>query len=179
MLRVHQQLAANCYPNCRKMAEEFEVSAKTVQRDINFMRDQMGLPIDYDRGRFGFYYTRPVSGLPAIGMAAAREIGVRQRRPAAAPLGERPALGAVSRGGIPVRIGFDAEAARTVRNRTWHPSQVIRPLPGGGLELTLRARDEAEITRWVLSWGTHAWVIEPTRVRLLMREVARAILARH
>jgi predicted DNA-binding transcriptional regulator YafY len=45
--------------------------------------------------------------------------------------------------------------------------------------MTLRARDEAEIARWVLSWGAHAWVIEPARIRILVRETARKIVARH
>ncbi len=69
MLRLHEWLVANRYPNCRRMGEEFEVSAKTVQRDVNFMRDQMRLPIEYDKRRFGFHYTGPVNGFPAVGIA--------------------------------------------------------------------------------------------------------------
>jgi predicted DNA-binding transcriptional regulator YafY len=45
--------------------------------------------------------------------------------------------------------------------------------------MTLRARDEWEIARWVLSWGAHAWVIEPPRLRNRVRELAREILTRH
>ena len=72
MQRVHEWLMENRYPNCRKIAEEFEVSTKTVQRDINFMRDQMGLPIDYAKERFGFHYTRAVSGFPAVGASTVK-----------------------------------------------------------------------------------------------------------
>jgi proteasome accessory factor B len=101
------------------------------------------------------------------------------RRSAPASIGEKPILGAAGQEGIAVRIGFDGETERAVRGRTWHPTQVIRALPGGGIELKLRVRDEAEIARWVLSWGAHAWVIEPARVRILVRETARKIVARH
>ena len=43
-----------------------EISTKTVQRDIDFMRDRLNLPIDYDPLRFGFYYSRPVANFPSI-----------------------------------------------------------------------------------------------------------------
>ncbi len=49
--------------NCRLLAEDMEVSAKTVQRDIDFMRDELRLPIDYLRKEFRFYYTEPVGTL--------------------------------------------------------------------------------------------------------------------
>src|SRR5205085_8371156 len=66
MMRMHQKLKAGRYPNCRKLADELEVSAKTVQRDIDFMRYRLCLPIDYDQLHFGFYYTEPVSSFPNI-----------------------------------------------------------------------------------------------------------------
>ena len=66
MLRLHERLKAGAFPNCRKLAEELEVSAKTIQRDIDFMRDRLGLPIEYDQLQFGFYYTEPVANFPSI-----------------------------------------------------------------------------------------------------------------
>jgi predicted DNA-binding transcriptional regulator YafY len=179
MLRLHEWLMGERYPNCRKIAEEFEVSAKTVQRDVNFMRDQMGLPIEYDKGRFGFHYTRVVSGFPAVGLTPGKGPGIPWRRSPPASIGERPALAPASGFGEPVRIRFDAESAMAVRSRTWHATQSILSLPGGGVDMTLRARDEWEIARWVLSWGAHAWVIEPARLRNKVREMARDILERH
>ena len=68
MILIHMRLHDAAYPNCRKLAEEWEVSAKTIQRDIEFMRDQLRLPIGYDRERHGFYYTETVMNFafPAI-----------------------------------------------------------------------------------------------------------------
>ena len=43
-----------------------EVSTKTVQRDLDFMRDRQNLPIDFDARRNGYYYTEPVESLPSI-----------------------------------------------------------------------------------------------------------------
>src|SRR4249920_1352969 len=66
MLRIHDMLSGGRYPNCSGLAREFEVSAKTVQRDVDFMRDQLVLPIEYDRRRHGFAYSRPVGQFPLI-----------------------------------------------------------------------------------------------------------------
>lgn len=66
MLKVHQALVDGNYPNCRRLADDLEVCGKTIQRDIDFMRDQLGLPIEYDAQRFGFYYTEPVSSFPTV-----------------------------------------------------------------------------------------------------------------
>ena len=65
-MRIHSQLKAGDYPNCRKIAEELEVSSKTIQRDIDFMRDRLGLPIEYDPLRVGFRYTEEVASFPSI-----------------------------------------------------------------------------------------------------------------
>lgn len=66
MMRIHGQLRAGDFPNCRKMADALEVSSKTIQRDIDFMRDRLGLPIEYDPLRVGYYYTEEVASFPSI-----------------------------------------------------------------------------------------------------------------
>lgn len=66
MLRLHEELLAGRHPNCRSMAREFEVADKTIQRDFDFMRDQLGLPIEYVPGKFGYRYTEEVSAFPSI-----------------------------------------------------------------------------------------------------------------
>lgn len=45
------------YPNCVSFAKECEVSTKTIQRDVDYLRDQLGSPIEFDRDRNGYYYT--------------------------------------------------------------------------------------------------------------------------
>ncbi len=65
-MRIHGQLKAGDFPNCRKIADDLEVSSKTIQRDIDFMRDRLGLPIEYDPLRVGFFYTEAVASFPSI-----------------------------------------------------------------------------------------------------------------
>jgi predicted DNA-binding transcriptional regulator YafY len=180
MLRLHELLAANRYPNCRKMADEFEVSPKTVQRDINFMRDRLGLPIDYDEALFGFRYTRPVQSFPANLTPAAKPppsmAGSDTGPSLSAPLQKSAAN--PRKGRLVVRIHFDAKAAAAIQERQWHPSQEITPLGDGRIEFTLRLDSFAGIEPWILSWGAHACVIEPDRLRRRILRIARAIVAR-
>lgn len=51
---------------CLSLAAEWEVSPKTVQRDIDFLRDQLNAPLDYDRKRKSFVFTEPTWSLPAL-----------------------------------------------------------------------------------------------------------------
>ena len=66
MMRLHAALKARHFPNCQKIAAELEVSAKTIQRDIDFMRYRLGLPIEYHPKEFGFFYSEPVTAFPNI-----------------------------------------------------------------------------------------------------------------
>jgi predicted DNA-binding transcriptional regulator YafY len=66
MKKIFGRLQDGKYPNCSTMAAEFAVSAKTVKRDIDFMRDRWELPIEYDNQRFGFYFTKPVERFPGV-----------------------------------------------------------------------------------------------------------------
>ncbi len=66
MIKIHQLLEAQKYPNCAKLSKELNVSAKTIQRDVDFMRDHMDLPIDYENTKHGFYYTKPVDNFPRV-----------------------------------------------------------------------------------------------------------------
>lgn len=62
-------------------------------------------------------------------------------------------------------ILINAEEAPYVRERQWQPTQQIRELPDGGIELRFRAGGMFEMTRWVLGWGQAAEVVEPPQLR--------------
>jgi predicted DNA-binding transcriptional regulator YafY len=66
MLRIHQAIQAGRLPNATTLSREFEVSTKTINRDLEFMRDRLELPLEYDGSRFGYHYTQPVSSFPTL-----------------------------------------------------------------------------------------------------------------
>jgi predicted DNA-binding transcriptional regulator YafY len=310
MMRMHERLKAGRYPNCRKLADELEVSSKTVQRDIDFMRYRLGLPIEYDQLHFGFYYTEPVASFPNVEISegelvalyvgqkalaqykgtsfeaplstAFRKItdGLRDtismtwsdldsaisfrntgrstadvhlfeqlshavfkqlevrfdyKKPDAARYEQRYVqpyhLGCVEnlwylfafdldRGDLrtfalprirdvrvskirfrrpidfsigrfleqsfgvftkptktkqAIRIVFDSFAAPRIEERQWHPSQKIKQLRDGGIELSLTLGNLEDIERWVLSWGTHAQVLAPPELKERMAKTVAAL----
>jgi proteasome accessory factor B len=46
------------YPSAVRMAEELGVSWRTVMRDLDYLRDDEGAPVEYDPSRKGFYLAR-------------------------------------------------------------------------------------------------------------------------
>jgi predicted DNA-binding transcriptional regulator YafY len=307
-MRIHAQLKAGEFPNCRKIAEDIEVSSKTIQRDIDFMRDRLGLPIEYDPLRFGFRYTEEVASFPSIEVsegevaalfvaqkALAQYKGTPFERPlrsafrkiadslkervsfswndleeaisfhsAGASVADlelfekvsqavlrslelefdyrklsskgyearrvrpyhiaslenqwyvfaedlerkdlrtfalprmrsvrltdakfhRPANFSVSKvlsgsfgvfeGGKKhrIRLKFDPFAARLVSERVWHESQRFRQAKDGSAILELELGGLEEIERWVLSWGSHARVLEPKQLRERVKAEADAV----
>src|SRR5437588_3656470 len=308
MMRLHAALKARKFPNCQKIGAELEVSAKTIQRDIDFMRYRLGLPIDYHPQEFGFYYTEPVTGFPSIEVSegeitallvaqkalgqykgtpferplqsAFRKLtdGLKDRvsfswhdledaisfRSAGASVADLELFETVSKGvlrcvelefeyrklkssgyeprrvrpyhlgclenqwylfaedlerrqlrtfALPrmrkvklttkgfrrpadfsiaqilsgsfgvyssgkkqrIRIEFDPFAARLVAERKWHESQRVREKGDGSIILELELGGLEEIERWILSWGKHARVLAPERLREMVRDTATAV----
>jgi len=66
MLRIHQAISSGKFPNASTLAGEIEVATKTIHRDIEFMRDRLGLPIEYDGHRNGYFYSEEVSAFPTM-----------------------------------------------------------------------------------------------------------------
>ena len=66
MVRIHQALQSGKVPNASTLAREIEVATKTIHRDIEFMRDRLGLPIEFNPARNGYAYTEEVSAFPNL-----------------------------------------------------------------------------------------------------------------
>ena len=60
------QVRANYFPNATILAERFEISPKTAQRSIEFMRDRFLAPLEYQPSRRGYCYTDKSFALPAF-----------------------------------------------------------------------------------------------------------------
>jgi predicted DNA-binding transcriptional regulator YafY len=309
MQRIHQAIHAGKYPNAATLARELEVSSKSIQRDLEFMRDRLGLPLEYDGHKFGYFYTEEVGAFPTVqitegelfalivaekalqqyrgthfekpllsaikkmesslpdtisfnlaeidqsisfrtsaepilnlevfsslGRAVTRheQLQITYRKPgsrqtedrlvdpyhlaningewflfaydhlrkdvrtfspgrisALRPTGEsfsRPqkfSLERMLRDSFGVHSGktvfdvvvrFDEFAADYIREKRWHPSQQLRELNGGGVELRLKLSSLGEVQRWILGWAGHARVVQPPELEAGVRQAARAML---
>ena len=64
-----------------------------------------------------------------------------------------------------VRFRLTPGAAHIVRERIWHPTQEIRDLPDGGVEISVEVPINYEIISWIMGFGSAAQVIEPDSLR--------------
>lgn len=71
MFKIFQKLKFKKMPSLKVMGAELEVTPKTVQRDVEFMRDQLLLPIDYDWSKKRYYFTEHVEHFPGLEISTA------------------------------------------------------------------------------------------------------------
>lgn len=65
-----QELREEKYPNRKTMAEQFEISVRQAQRDIDYIKDSLGAPLCYDTKRKGYYYEDDTFSIPNININA-------------------------------------------------------------------------------------------------------------
>ncbi len=56
-MEIDRSLRAREWPNTRTLAERMEVNRRTIRRDIDYLRDQLNAPIEFDGVRNGYHYT--------------------------------------------------------------------------------------------------------------------------
>lgn len=85
MLRIHQAIRSGRRPSGPRLAADLEVSPTTIKRDIEFMRDRLGLPLQYESRRHGFFYSLPVDNFPLTGLTEAEGLALLVARKALEP----------------------------------------------------------------------------------------------
>ncbi len=68
MARIHALIAGGSRPSAARLAADLEVSRRTVERDLEAMRDELGAPLVYDRRSGGYYYSAPSFQLPLVNL---------------------------------------------------------------------------------------------------------------
>jgi predicted DNA-binding transcriptional regulator YafY len=76
MQQIFQAIKSGRHPNRLTLSAALEVTTKTVQRDVDFMRDRLHLPITYNDKRQGYEFTQPVENFPLVELSEAELISV-------------------------------------------------------------------------------------------------------
>ena len=72
-----------------------------------------------------------------------------------------------------IKVRFGAEIGHLIRERIWHPSQVLQEAEDGALTLTFEASGEKEILAWLYSYLPHVEVLEPESLRTVFYQSLR------
>lgn len=76
MQQIFQAIKSGEFPNRHRLAADIEVTTKTIQRDIDFMRERLRLPIAYDQEGGGYRFTQPISSFPMVELTEAELVSV-------------------------------------------------------------------------------------------------------
>lgn len=125
MLRIHQAIQSGRFPNASKLAVELEVSSKSIHRDLEFMRDRLQLPLEFNRQRLGYHYTEEVKSFPTLqiteGELFALVVAEKALQQYRGTSFEKPLLSAIKKmeESLPETISLNlAEVERTISFRT-------------------------------------------------------------
>ena len=75
-----------------------------------------------------------------------------------------------------VVLRFGSQAAGWIREKQWHPSQVLEDQPDGSLIVKFHLNDLRDIKRWAMFWGTDCEVLEPRELREMIAGELREML---
>src|SRR5690554_702115 len=66
LYRIHLEIKSGKCPNTRELAQALEVSSRTIERDIAYLRDMFQAPLHFDPKRRGYIYTEPSFEIPPL-----------------------------------------------------------------------------------------------------------------
>lgn len=75
-----------------------------------------------------------------------------------------------------VAIKFAPHSARYIRERSWHPQQVLEDFADGSCKFSFPASSLDEVVRWLAPYGPDAVVLEPPELRTLVIESVQQTL---
>ena len=58
---LHKKILNMYYPNAMRLSEKFGISHRQAQRDVDYLKNELGAPIEYSAEHKGFYYTEQFS----------------------------------------------------------------------------------------------------------------------
>ena len=76
MQQIFSAIKSGQFPNRHRLAADIEVTIKTIQRDLDFMRERLNLPIAFDQEGGGYRFTQPISSFPMVELTEAELVSV-------------------------------------------------------------------------------------------------------
>ena len=63
---LHKKIIGKFYPNLKSLADRYHISPRQAQRDVTYLKEELGAPVEYSPQKKGYYYSQPYSLPPFI-----------------------------------------------------------------------------------------------------------------
>jgi predicted DNA-binding transcriptional regulator YafY len=91
----------------------------------------------------------------------------------------KPSFGVFQGEPVMVKIWFGSDVAGYIKEKIWHESQEVHTQKDGSIIFEAEVAGTEEIKFWIMSWGSHALVLEPESLREEIRAEAEAMLGKY
>lgn len=169
---LHKKLTGNSYPNSHRIAERFGISPRQAQRDLDFLRKNLGAPIAYDNARRGFYYTESFV-LPLLLTSDNDELYIPEIGSV-----QNPEELAANESIIQMQIPYSATIELTDKLAIMELTPYITEKLGKG-RFTCEFHSTEKFIGALIALGTEFRVIEPDWLRDRLLDAATLILKSH
>lgn len=137
----HKQVKAGRYPNTRHLAERFEISRRTAKRNIEFMKDSLCAPLEYNGARRGYFYGDDAFELPKLPVTPEEVLAVLIARRLLSNTAGQFISEAMRRFGRKLLnqaadLGLKANRLEQIFSATWHG---FSPVPSNVFQMVTRA----------------------------------------
>ena len=66
IIQIDEDIRSGMYPSVQYLVKKYEVSKRTILRDIEFLRDRYQAPLECDKVHKGYYYTDPTFAIKNV-----------------------------------------------------------------------------------------------------------------
>jgi len=87
-----------------------------------------------------------------------------------------PSFGVFQGEPIHIKVWFSPDVAGYIKEKTWHENQEITQQDDGSIIFEAEVAGTDEIKFWIMSWGSHALVLEPESLRSEIKGEAESVL---
>ncbi|MCC7014328.1 MAG: WYL domain-containing protein [Planctomycetes bacterium] len=189
ILHLDTRLRGGGWPSATALARECGVSAKTIYRDLDALRVELGAPIEYHARRKGFGYSDPGFAIPAAALSERDLFALMVAENAVAQYQGTPLAAELHRvfqkflALLPGEVRERHELAARAVHFGGLPPTAIAPSTWTELTLAIQARERIELDYFVPSKrAVERKDVEPYLLVVRDREwflVARTLASRH
>ncbi|MCL2067497.1 MAG: WYL domain-containing protein [Treponema sp.] len=124
---IDRQIASGKYPNVHDLAKGYEVGTATIYRDIEYLRDMLNAPIEYDAKNRGWYYKKKSFRLPARFASADDMLALGMAKALISLYKNTPLYESAKRLLDDITAPLSSDEAEDIKKSAWYEDRIIVP----------------------------------------------------